>query len=148
MSNRAPTAGFMLYAGLCIGVEFVATPAKFLAPHLTLPVALEVGRYTFRTFNWLEWALLVAFLLWGQVRRPALQWWSIVIGVAAIVAVETVWLLPALDARVQVIIDGGQPPPSQLHLLYIAFAAAKAALLLASPFICSTAARSYRRLPN
>lgn len=30
-----------------IGVSFIATPVKFLASTLTLPVALDVGRATF-----------------------------------------------------------------------------------------------------
>ena len=34
---------YLLWAGLAIGVAFLATPAKFLAPSLSLTVALELG---------------------------------------------------------------------------------------------------------
>lgn len=33
----------VLWAGLLLGVSFLATPVKFLAPSLSLPVALDVG---------------------------------------------------------------------------------------------------------
>lgn len=39
------------WAGFLAGVSFLATPVKFLAPSLTLPVALDVGRQTFFAFN-------------------------------------------------------------------------------------------------
>src|SRR5690606_30735313 len=47
----------VLWTGLLLGVSFLATPVKFLAPSLSLPVALDVGRQTFMVFNWVEVAL-------------------------------------------------------------------------------------------
>lgn len=35
---------FLLWAGAVIGVLFIATPVKFLAPDLQLTAALQVGR--------------------------------------------------------------------------------------------------------
>jgi hypothetical protein len=37
--------------------------AKFLAPSLSLPVALDVGRQTFYVFNKVEWVLVAVLLL-------------------------------------------------------------------------------------
>jgi hypothetical protein len=132
MRTRWPISGYLTYAGLVLGVVFVATPAKFLAPHLSLPVALEVGRHTFQVFNRLEWLILAALLACGIIRRPAALWWLILAGVAALVAMETVWLLPTLDARVQILLQGGAPPPSSLHRLYIAVEGLKVVILLTS----------------
>ncbi len=53
----------LLWIGLLIGVSFLATPAKFLAASLTLPVALDVGRHTFAIFNRVEWLLAATFLV-------------------------------------------------------------------------------------
>lgn len=50
---------------------------------------------------------------------------------AAILAVQYLLLRPALDRRAVVIIAGGQPPRSALHLGYIAAECAKLGLLLA-----------------
>jgi hypothetical protein len=51
---HAPSALALLWAGMLIGVSFLATPAKFLAPSLILPVALDVGRQTFGLFSLVE----------------------------------------------------------------------------------------------
>ena len=124
----------LLWIGTLLGVSFLATPAKFLAPSLTLPVALDVGRQTFAIFNKVEWLYIVvaALLLMLGVRRAAT-----VIGlavVALVVASQTFWMLPALDARVGMIIAGGMPPPSRLHTLYIVAEIAKLLALVAIAF--------------
>lgn len=98
---------------------FIATPAKFMAPSLSLPVALDVGRQTFLVFNRVEVGVAVALLVvlaWHQR-----TWFAVGFGVAmlACVLVETVLLLPLLDARVTIIIAGGMPARSSLHQLYI-----------------------------
>jgi len=116
-------------------VSFLATPAKFLAPSLTLPVALDVGRHTFAIFNKTEWllsALLVAAMLAGSRR-----WLDLGLAVAAllIVGAETAWLLPVLDLRVGTIIAGRQPDSSSLHDLYIVLETAKLLLLLVVTFV-------------
>lgn len=36
----------VFYAGVLIGVSFIATPAKFLAQSITLAQAFDVGRWT------------------------------------------------------------------------------------------------------
>lgn len=107
-----------LWTGLLLGVSFLATPVKFLAPSLSLAVALDVGRHTFAVFNKVEWLLAVAtlFLLFGvRSRFSALM----IIVICGVVVAETFWLLPELDRRVGLIIAGQQPPASTRHSLYI-----------------------------
>ena len=58
--ERLATEVYLLWAGLAIGVAFLATPAKFLALSLSLSVALDVGRHTFRVYNGVELALVVS----------------------------------------------------------------------------------------
>ncbi|MHA6688126.1 hypothetical protein [Mesorhizobium sp. A556] len=130
----------MLWIGLLLGVSFLATPAKFLAPSLSLAVALDVGRQTFGVFNKVEWAL--AILLLALVVSGPRAWLSLAVAVvvAAMVVVETIWLLPVLDQRVGLIITGQQPPESSLHVVYIALQIVKLAVL------CVLAAAAARRL--
>lgn len=119
-----------LYTGLLLGVSFLATPVKFLAPSLTLPVALDVGRQTFMVFNITELVCALALLalaLLAASRRPQM----LAGGVLLLVVIQTIWLLPVLDARVEIILQGDMPPPSQLHNLYIAMDALKLVLLIA-----------------
>lgn len=118
----------VLWAGLLLGVSFLATPVKFLAPSLSLPVALDVGRHTFMIFNWVEIILTVLLLV---LMFSTSQRWvrAAAVGIAIIVATQTFWLLPALDARVQIILDGNIPPASALHMIYIAADVLKLVLL-------------------
>ncbi len=119
----------VLWLGLLLGVSFLATPAKFLAPSLALPVALDVGRHTFALFNKVEWLLAATLLVLALTAR---RQEAVLLGAAIaalLVIVETAWLLPALDRRVGLIIAGQVPPPSILHDLYIALAIVKLAAL-------------------
>jgi hypothetical protein len=59
---------------------------------------------------------------------------------AAMVVVETLWLLPVLDQRVGLIIAGQQPPESSLHVVYIVLQIVKLAVL------CGLAAAVAHRL--
>lgn len=118
-----------VWFGMVIGVSFLATPVKFQAPSLALPVALEVGRVTFGLFSRVEWVfavlLTVSVVLPGAGRGARL----LTAAVLALVAVEAIWLLPALDARVEAVIQGRPEPASWHHLLYAVAETAKAVLL-------------------
>jgi uncharacterized membrane protein len=115
----------LVWLGLVVGVSFIATPAKFLAPTLNLAVALDVGRHTFAVFAVVEAvaaALLVGITLplW---RQPRISLASALVAFA--VLLQQFWLLPLLDARVATILAGGSPTRSSLHGVYIASEALK-----------------------
>lgn len=118
------------WIGLVLGVSFLATVAKFNAPSLTLPVALDVGRHTFAPLARTEWAL--ALLLGASIVLGARTPFRVAVfaAIAAILLGHAVWLLPALDARVETIIGGGTPAPSSLHVAFIAGETVKVLLLL------------------
>jgi hypothetical protein len=121
----------MLWAGVLIGVSFLAAPAKFNAPTLTLPVAMDVGRQEFGTLNLAEIALAVAALaLAAYGRAPRTIWFGLAIA-AVVVALQALWLLPMLDARAEMIIQGETPPSAPWHALYIAIEVLKLLALLA-----------------
>jgi hypothetical protein len=131
----------LVWAGVSIGVAFVATPAKFLAPSLSLPVALEVGRQTFRVYNGLEigLAVLAVALALGSAERRR---WLLAFAVpVAVVAAQALWLIPALDARVLMLQAGEAPARSHLHAFYIAAEAAKVLTLLGAALIAGDARR-------
>ncbi|MEX2454139.1 MAG: hypothetical protein WD470_05520 [Rhodospirillaceae bacterium] len=131
MSESLFLAIALLWAGMLIGVSFIATPVKFVAPGLTLQVALEVGRVTFHLFSRIEWGLALLLLLAsfpGASRLRVL----LAIMLVALVAAQAIWLLPALDQRVAAIVAGNAPPPSHHHWLYAAGEATKLILLVAA----------------
>jgi hypothetical protein len=127
----------LVWIGALLGVSFLATPVKFLAPSLSLPAALDVGRQTFHWFTRVELVLAAAALLAALVyERPRLASWRGAYAVLlsglllAAVALQILWLLPLLDARVEVIIQGGMPPPARFHDAYVLIEAAKLGALV------------------
>jgi len=108
----------LVWAGMVVGVSGLATPVKFTAPSLTLPVALDVGRVTFQLFNRVEWGLAFVLVALGLVTQPRLLWIAIGLVVVAVV-LQAVWLLPALNARITAVIAGGTLPSSSLHAWYV-----------------------------
>ncbi len=131
----------ILWAGVGLGVAFVATPAKFLASSLSLPVALDVGRRTFQVYNWLDLVLLgICALLAaaGASRRAALA----LSGPAAVILFQAFWLLPALDVRTLAVISGDAAPGSNLHSIYIVAEGLKLGWLLLAGFAWRSSART------
>ena len=109
----------MLWAGVVIGVSFLAAPAKFGAPGLSLPVAMEVGRREFGALNLAELVLAIVTLALAAYARPERTIW-LGLGLAAVIVVlQWLWLLPVLDARAELIIRGETPEPAPWHALYI-----------------------------
>ena len=139
----------LLWAGVLIGVSFLAAPAKFAAPSLSLPVAMDVGRQEFGTLNLVEAGFAVVTLALAFVVRPSRLVW-VGLGLAvAIIAVQGLWLLPVLDARAELIIQQQTPPPAPWHALYIAIEIIKlAALLLAGGATLRSLARPGRPAPR
>lgn len=108
-----------LWAGMVLGISFLETPVKFTAPSVTLPIGLDIGRHVFGAFNRVEIGAAVAAcacLFW--LRPSRVLWFSMGVA-AAIVALQSVWLLPVLDARVGLILAGQTPPPAPYHIVYI-----------------------------
>lgn len=112
----------LVWAGMIAGVSGLATPAKIIAPSLSLPIALEVDRVTFQVFSNVEWisaffGLSITSVGW---RFPAFCW--IVLAVVVVLLIlQAVWLLPALDARVSAVIAGvpQQPNIANVHMLQL-----------------------------
>lgn len=126
---------YLLWAGVSIGVAFLATPAKFLAPSLALPVALDVGRHTFRVYNNVGLALFALLLILGLWAQRRWRWYLGALVAGAIVLAQALWLIPALDLRVLALQADATPlPPSNMHTVYVALEALKVLWLLTMGF--------------
>ena len=120
----------MLWAGVVIGISFLAAPAKFGAPGLSLPVAMEVGRREFGALNLTELVLAVVTLALAAYARPERTIW-LGLGLAVVIVfLQWFWLLPVLDARAELIIRGETPEPAPWHALYVGAEVLKLLMLL------------------
>jgi len=130
VAYMAVVALVLLWAGLLAGVSFLATPVKFLAPDLSLAVALEVGRVTFKALNWVELGFGVVAVVLARMAGGRLLTLALVVVLALVVA-QTVWLLPVLGERTDIVVAGGTLPPSSLHTWYVVIEVSKLFALLA-----------------
>ncbi len=108
----------LLWLGAVLAIA-LAAGAKFQAPLLTRTVGLDVGRTVFAAFNRVEIVLAVLatlLALWQREQKAAR--WALLSAVVALV-VQTLVLLPALSARADVIISGGDPGSGVTHISYL-----------------------------
>jgi len=121
-----------VWFGLVGGISFLETPLKFQAPNITLPLGLGIGRLIFFWLNKIEIALAVLLLVSFLFTRPTRKFPLVAFGIIAFLLIlETVWLLPILDARAAEVIGGTSAPFSNAHFVYIACDAIKFVLLFA-----------------
>lgn len=117
----------------CIGaISFMEAPLKFTAPNITIPLGLGIGRIVFQTLNKIEivFGILLFVSIFAKRPKGKFSFYSFGI-ILLLLALETVWLLPVLDARASEVINGTAPPFSNTHHIYIAFDAIKFLLLFA-----------------
>lgn len=133
MNPAWPRTALALYcacwAGIVIGVSFIATIAKFDAPSLTRPVALEVGSYTFAMLARIEWGLLAVLALLIAVAGIRRLRAVLFLLLAAILLLQALWLFPQLSARAAQVMAGQALAPSWLHAISVTAESAKAVLL-------------------
>lgn len=120
-----------VWIGLILGLSFIETPLKFLAPGITVPLGLGIGRLVFWALAIAGWMLLLAVTGLAFARPRPTRAVSVVLGLVwAVLLVQTAVIRPALSARSDIVIAGGDPGPSILHYVYIAADLALLALLV------------------
>ena len=119
-----------IWFGTIAAISFMEAPLKFQAPGITIPLGLGIGRLVFFALNKMELVLAAVFLfsLFGN-RSVGTLARSLFVAIVVILGVETLWLLPVLDARAEEVINGTAEPFSRMHFIYIALDAVKLILL-------------------
>lgn len=121
----AQVATPFVWFGMVAAISLLEAPLKFRAPGITTALGLGIGRLVFQALNIAEFVLL-AVLTVALLGVPVGRWrWAVTAGLWALLATQALVLRPLLDQRAQLIIDGGSPPESTLHLVYIALEGAK-----------------------
>lgn len=122
-----------IWVGALLGISFLATPIKFRAQTMPYHAALELGQRTFRAFAPVEWGLLAAVALLGEVWQPApVRLVAPLALLTGLLVVQHAWVRRDLNARVdRVLRTLERPRRTGIHRVYIAAEVAKVAALLA-----------------
>lgn len=123
----------MLWVGLVLGLSFVSAIIKFQVPELSRQAAFALGKHSFTMTNRIELALALLLVVALVVRRRDINRLTYVAGgiVLGILALQTVWFMPVLVDRIDIIVAGGTPPPSASHVIYVAIESIKVIALFA-----------------
>lgn len=119
-----------IWFGLIGGLSFIEAPLKFQAPNITLELGLGIGRLVFFALNKVEIGLAVLLLISFFFVKPPkkVSFFSFAI-ILLLLILQTLWLLPVLDAKAVMVIAGTASPYSNTHIYYIAFEIVKFILL-------------------
>ena len=126
----------LVWSGCVVAISFMESWLKFRAPGVTLPIGLSIGRLVFNALNKMEWlfaAVVITgyFLNQAQINTSGLVLLALAVG---LLILETCWLLPALDARANIVISGKSVAASSLHWYFVAAEIIKLGSLLALGF--------------
>jgi hypothetical protein len=131
---RNPAWSSFTWLGMTAGVSLLATPLRFGVETITRAVALDVGRVVFNGLNKAEFVALIIILVQLRVSGHTRALWIPVFALALILITQASWLLPELSSRTDIVIAGGEPPPSIAHAAYSTLELLKLTLLAYTGF--------------
>lgn len=108
-----------VWAGMLLGISFLEAPLKFQAPGVTLQIGVGIGNLVFHALNKIEIAFLFTLLCCYYFSKEKNLSFYILMLTTLILALQSFWLFPALDARVIMVQQGAELPTSTLHLYYV-----------------------------
>lgn len=124
-------ASVFLWIGFVSAISFMEAWLKFRAPGMTMSMGLGIGRLVFGALNKVEWALalvIMSNLMYAKARIFSLK--NMLYFVPLLILIlQTLWLLPALDARADLLIRGRELTASNLHFYYVGMEMAKVGCL-------------------
>jgi hypothetical protein len=110
-----------LWVGFVCAISFMEAWLKFRAPGMSLPIGLSVGKIVFSALNRMEWVFSILIITILFLKGYNLfNYKNLLLFLPIIIlAIQTFWLLPALNIRIELIIQGKEPPSSFLHLYFV-----------------------------
>lgn len=120
------------WIGFVSAISFLESWLKFQAPGITVPLGLGIGRLVFAAVNKVEWVMVLIILMtMFKAKEIFLQRKYITLYISiGILLLQTIWLLPVLDGRAQMHIEGLDVPASNIHHIFPAFEVVKVVCLV------------------
>lgn len=118
--------------GAIIAISFLEAPLKFLAPGVTIPIGLGIGRLVFTALNVLAGVVLIVLTIVSLRPRVARAALGVLGAIWAVFLVEVAVIRPVLNRRSDLVIAGSEAPGTGwAHYAYIAADVAIVGLLVA-----------------
>lgn len=121
-----------IWIGMVLGISFLEAPLKFTAPGITTKLGVGIGQVVFQALNKVELTLSLVVIICLLLLKTTTQIW-VLYGIALVIlGLQSLYLLPILDDRVDSILSGITPSPSYHHVAFILFELAKILVLLSA----------------
>ena len=132
MSEYVMLLSVLVWSGCVVAISFMESWLKFRAPGVTLPIGLSIGKLVFNALNKMEWLFAALLLITYFFNKQQIDTTSIILFTVAtlLLIIQTLWLLPALDARAKIVISGRAVTASSLHWYFIVAEVIKLSSLL------------------
>jgi len=121
-----------VWLGMILGISFLEAPLKFQAPNITLTLGLGIGKVVFSALNKVEifFSIFLLSVLFLKFQHLDILTISILSFLTLLVSLQTFWLLPILNTRVDGLLKGVMIAKSNHHLFYVIFEILKVGLLI------------------
>jgi len=122
----------VLWLGFVLSISFMEAWLKFQAEGVTQVIGLSIGKLVFDALNKVEIFFLILLLVssfkrYWYLPKNTLKY--TLIALIIIVLLQTFHLLPILDQRADMIIQGEQLSPSYFHFYYVVLEICKVIML-------------------
>jgi hypothetical protein len=127
----------MFWAGFVCAISFMEAWLKFKAEGVTRAIGLSIGKKIFKGLNNVEWVLFVLFTLVLSYHISFHADIRVLLPVLLLIILllQTFYLLPQLNKRADLIMEGQKPKPSYIHVQYVAIEFFKICLLILTGFV-------------
>jgi hypothetical protein len=129
----------LFWAGFVSSISFMEAWLKFRVEGVTLNIGLRIGKRIFRALNRMEWVFLISYTIlqiYGfNTLNRLIATLSILLFV--ILALQTFYLLPRLEKRIDLILAGENMVKSKHHLYFIAAEILKVSILFGLAYCVS-----------
>lgn len=118
MAKRLTVISTFIWIGFVCSISFMEAWLKFQAPDVSLAIGLGIGKLIFSALNKVEWILAITMVACASYSRK--KHYLLLTLPICILVLQTLWLIPALNERADLIIQGLKAPASSIHFVYIA----------------------------
>lgn len=122
ISRLTTISGTFIWVGMVCSISFLESWLKFQAPGMTIDLGVGIGRLVFDMLNKVEIVLaaLIIFSWWRSHKGFKKENGYLFLGgVLIVLLIQTIVLLPVMDNRADMRLQGMAVPPSYMHFYYV-----------------------------